>query len=123
MSSLVENQDLKGVLSADFAHGYASASYQIEGECEEFRSSNCLTQSLSRSIQSGGHNEGGRGPSVWDEALKDQENGDDAVNSYHLWEQDIELLKQYGSNSYRFSISWSRVKPLGTSASLRSSAR
>jgi hypothetical protein len=31
MSSLVENQDLKGVLGADFAHGYASASYQIEG--------------------------------------------------------------------------------------------
>jgi hypothetical protein len=33
MSSLVENQNLRGVLPADFAHGYASASYQIEGEC------------------------------------------------------------------------------------------
>lgn len=32
MSSLIEKQELKGVLSADFAHGYASASYQIEGE-------------------------------------------------------------------------------------------
>lgn len=41
------------------------------------------------------------------------ENGDVAVNSYNLWKEDVELLKKYGANAYRFSISWSRVKPLG----------
>ena len=33
--------------------------------------------------------------------------------SYHLWEEDIKLLQQYGARSYRFSISWSRIRPLG----------
>lgn len=65
------------------------------------------------SLRAGAYDKGGRGLSIWDVALKDTENGNDAVNSYHLWEQDIALLKQYGSNSYRFSISWSRVKPHG----------
>jgi len=32
-SSVVENEDLRGVLGPDFAHGYASAAYQIEGKC------------------------------------------------------------------------------------------
>ena len=44
MSSLIEKQELKGVLSADFAHGYASASYQIEGECTIFEASINLTE-------------------------------------------------------------------------------
>ena len=35
------------------------------------------------------------------------------MDSYHLFHEDIKLLKLYGANSYRFSISWSRVKPLG----------
>jgi beta-glucosidase len=30
-----------------------------------------------------------------------------------LWKHDVELLKQAGAKSYRFSISWSRVRPLG----------
>ncbi|CAG9986595.1 unnamed protein product, partial [Clonostachys byssicola] len=56
----------------------------------------------------------GRGPCSWDDFLKDQpEKGDDACRSYDLWQEDVKLLKQYGAKSYRFSISWSRIKPLG----------
>jgi hypothetical protein len=52
---------------------------------------------------------------VWDVALRAQnlETGDEAVNSYHLWREDVRLLKEYGCNAYRFSVSWSRVKPMG----------
>ncbi|KAJ3533277.1 hypothetical protein NM208_g8059 [Fusarium decemcellulare] len=91
-TKLSNDPEYANVLPADFLHGYASAAYQVEGAVSE----------------------GGRGPCSWDERLKGcPEDGADACRSYQLWEEDIKLLKQYGSNSYRFSISWSRVKPLG----------
>ena len=88
---IVDSPELAAVLPATFLHGYASASYQIEG----------------------GHQTDGRGPSIWDEKLKEMENGDEAVNSYGLWKEDVELLRKYGATGYRFSVSWSRVIPLG----------
>ncbi len=90
---IISQPALQNLLPKTFHHGYASASYQIEG----------------------GHASGGRLPSVWDDYLHraKKEDGDTACDSYHLWRDDIELLKKYGCNSYRFSISWSRVIPLG----------
>lgn len=35
------------------------------------------------------------------------------TDSYRLWKEDIALLAQYGVKSYRFSLSWSRIIPLG----------
>src|SRR5688572_3699080 len=32
----------------------------------------------------------------------------DAVNSFELWPVDLDIVKQLGLNSYRFSIEWSR---------------
>jgi beta-glucosidase len=61
----------------------------------------------------------GRGKSIWDDFTKipgktlDGSNGDVATDSYHLWKQDLALLADYGVKAYRFSISWSRVIPLG----------
>ena len=61
----------------------------------------------------------GRGPSIWDVFSKqpgrtlDGRNGDVATDSYRLWKQDVKSLKEHGVQSYRFSISWSRVIPLG----------
>lgn len=43
----------------------------------------------------------------------DGRDGDVATDSYRLWNEDIALLARYGVKSYRFSISWSRVIPLG----------
>ena len=83
----------RGCLPSTFMHGYSSASYQIEG----------------------GYKQDGRGLSVWDTSLRDAPlgNGNVACDSYNLWRDDIQLLKEYGANTYRFSISWSRVIPLG----------
>jgi beta-glucosidase len=61
----------------------------------------------------------GRGPSIWDTFTRepgrtiDGDNGDVATDSYRLWREDVQLMKEYGIKAYRFSISWSRVIPLG----------
>ncbi|XP_020248605.1 probable inactive beta-glucosidase 14 isoform X3 [Asparagus officinalis] len=45
--------------------------------------------------------------------VKDGNNGDIADNHYHLYEEDVNLMHSLGVNSYRFSISWSRILPRG----------
>ena len=61
----------------------------------------------------------GRGKSIWDDFAKvpgkilDGRDGDVATDSYKLWKEDLALLVKYGVKSYRFSISWSRIIPLG----------
>jgi beta-glucosidase len=67
----------------------------------------------------GSLNADGRGKSIWDDfartpgKTRDGGTGDTATDSYLRYKEDIALLKQYGVNSYRFSISWSRIIPLG----------
>ncbi|KAI7228135.1 glycoside hydrolase family 1 protein [Hortaea werneckii] len=84
-------------LPKDFLWGYATASYQIEGAPHE----------------------DGRGDSIWDTfcripgKIADGTSGDVACDSYHRYKEDVALLKQLGAKAYRFSISWSRVIPLG----------
>ncbi|TFL07688.1 glycoside hydrolase family 1 protein [Pterulicium gracile] len=81
----------------DFIWGFATASFQIEGST----------------------NVDGRGKSIWDDFSKipgktqDGKDGDVATDSYNRWKEDIELLAEYGVKSYRFSIAWSRIIPLG----------
>ncbi|MET0715128.1 MAG: family 1 glycosylhydrolase [Leifsonia sp.] len=36
----------------------------------------------------------------------------DAVDSYHRYREDIQLLADAGLNSYRFGIEWARIEPL-----------
>ena len=95
--AILEDTSLQGVLPNSFLYGCATAAYQVEGAIQE----------------------DGKGLNVWDEALKDQDNGELACDSYHLWKEDIKLLKQYGCNSYRFSVSWARIVPLGESRGTR----
>ncbi len=86
-------------IKKDFYWGTATSSYQIEGA----------------------YDVDGKGISVWDTfssksgKIKNNENGNIACNHYNLWEKDIELLKNLGVNSYRFSISWPRIFPSITS--------
>lgn len=35
----------------------------------------------------------------------------DACDSWHRWEEDLDLVAALGLNSYRFSIEWARVEP------------
>ncbi|XP_042453908.1 beta-glucosidase 13-like isoform X3 [Zingiber officinale] len=79
-----------------FIFGTASSAYQYEGAATE----------------------GGRGPSIWDtlshrhpELIADGSNGDVAVDSYHLYKEDVNIIKRMGMDAYRFSISWSRILP------------
>jgi beta-glucosidase len=79
-----------------------------------------LVFSLSASFQiEGSTTKDGRGPSIWDSfskepgRTKDDVGGDVATDSYNLYQKDIQLLKSYGAKAYRFSISWSRIIPLG----------
>jgi beta-glucosidase len=82
----------------NFMWGCATASYQIEGAV----------------------NEDGRKPSVWDTFSHTPgktyhgETGDVADDSYHLYKEDVRLLKSLGVKCYRLSIAWPRVFPDGT---------
>ncbi|QPG94257.1 hypothetical protein C2857_005518 [Epichloe festucae Fl1] len=85
------------VLPSDFEWGFATAAYQIEGAVAE----------------------DGRGKSIWDtfchlEPTRTKgANGDVACDHYHRYEEDFDLLTRYGAKAYRFSVSWSRIIPLG----------
>jgi beta-glucosidase len=80
-----------------FRWGAATASYQIEGA----------------------YKEDGRGMSIWDTFshtpgnVVNGDNGDVACDSYHRYEEDIQLMKELGINSYRFSVAWPRIFPNG----------
>lgn len=81
----------------DFLFGAATAAYQIEGAAHE----------------------DGRTDSIWDAfsrvpgAVINAENGDVACDHYHRYEGDVEVMKSIGLETYRFSTSWSRVRPDG----------
>ncbi|MGV0803613.1 family 1 glycosylhydrolase, partial [Mycolicibacterium elephantis] len=40
--------------------------------------------------------------------------GDVAVDHYHRYKEDVQLMKAIGATAYRFSISWPRIFPDGT---------
>ncbi|PIM98196.1 Beta-glucosidase, lactase phlorizinhydrolase [Handroanthus impetiginosus] len=92
----------ESISRADFPDGFtfgtASSAYQFEGAV----------------------NEGKKGDSIWDTFIKkpgrilDFSNANTAVDQYHRFKSDIDLMKDLGMDAYRFSISWSRILPNGT---------
>lgn len=83
-----------------FLWGAATAAYQIEGAVRA----------------------GGRGESIWDRfchtpgKVKNNDTGDVACDHYGRWEDDLDLMRELGLMSYRFSIAWPRVMPAGAGA-------
>lgn len=63
----------------------------------------------------GAYNIDGKGKSVYDiiEETKDKSDWKVAIDEYHRYKEDIEIMKKMGVNCYRFQISWSRVYPNG----------
>jgi beta-glucosidase len=80
-----------------FLWGAATAAYQIEGAW----------------------NRDGKGESVWDRFthrkhhIRNGDTGDHACDHYRRMAKDVELIRSLGLQSYRFSISWTRVLPQG----------
>ena len=80
-----------------FLWGAATAAYQIEGAARN----------------------GGRGQSVWDTfshtegKVANGHTGDVACGHYDRVADDVALMADLGLQTYRFSISWSRVMPEG----------
>ncbi|XP_029968128.1 lactase-phlorizin hydrolase-like [Salarias fasciatus] len=92
-----------GTFPDDFSWGVSSSAYQIEG----------------------GWNADGKGPSVWDtltstggSGVPEDANGQVACDSYNRFKEDVYMLRGLRVNSYRFSISWSRIFPNGRRSSL-----
>lgn len=84
-------------LRPDFHWGFATAAAQVEGAW----------------------NKDGRGESIWDKfchtpgKVKDGSTNEDATRAYDLYKEDVALMKNFGVTAYRFSLSWSRIIPLG----------
>ena len=82
----------------DFVWGAATAAQQVEGAAFE----------------------DGRGLSVWDVfaripgKVRDGQVPDVTCDQYHRYAEDIQLMKELGLKSYRFSFSWPRILPNGT---------
>ncbi|KAK4253759.1 hypothetical protein QN277_010395 [Acacia crassicarpa] len=76
----VNKQVSRSDFPPNFVFGVATSSYQVEGACKE----------------------GGRGASIWDASshtegkIADQSNGDVAVDHYHRYKEDIDLIAKLG---------------------------
>src|SRR5690349_19387842 len=89
-----------------FLWGIATAAYQVEGAYQA----------------------DGKGESKWDFltnkvgitqfTIGEKQTGNVAINMYDRTQylKDIQLMKELGVNTYRFSISWSRIIPQGVGA-------
>jgi len=81
----------------DFWWGTATAAYQVEGAW----------------------NADGKGESIWDRfshtrgKVKGAATGDVACDQYHLYKEDIALMKRLNQKSYRFSVAWTRLQANG----------
>ncbi|KAL2642914.1 hypothetical protein R1flu_010501 [Riccia fluitans] len=81
----------------DFIFGCSTSAYQIEG----------------------GVHEGGKGPSCWDTEsstpgrILDGSTGVVACDSYHKYQEDVDIISEVGFDAYRFSIAWTRIFPDG----------
>ena len=79
-------------MAEKFLWGSATAAYQCEGAWDA----------------------DGKGPSIWDQFCHSEKNtpgitGDVSCDFYHHVEEDLRMMAEGGQNTFRFSISWSRI--------------
>ena len=91
-------KDLASLLPPGFTLGVATSAFQIEGALDE----------------------DGRGPSGWDVfaakpgSIVEDHSPAVSCDHYHRMPEDVALMKELGIDSYRFSLSWSRIQPGGS---------
>ncbi|WP_427129233.1 glycoside hydrolase family 1 protein [Pseudarthrobacter sp. S9] len=91
-------KDLAALIPSGFTLGVATSAFQIEGAL----------------------NEDGRGPSGWDAfaakpgSIVEDQSPATSCDHYHRMPEDVALMKELGIDSYRFSLSWSRIQPGGS---------
>ncbi len=91
-------KDLASLLPPGFTLGVATSAFQIEGALDE----------------------DGRGPSGWDVfaakpgSIVEDHSPAVSCDHYHRMPEDVALMKDLGIDSYRFSLSWSRIQPGGS---------
>lgn len=90
------------VFDNDFQWGCATAAYQIEGAYEA----------------------DGKGPSIWDTFTSvpgnvvNNDNARVGCSHYYKMKEDVALMAELGFKNYRFSISWPRIFPDGTTGNV-----
>ncbi|TKY49539.1 Vicianin hydrolase [Spatholobus suberectus] len=91
----------RSLFPPDFIFGLGSSAYQVEGAS----------------------NVDGRGPCIWDtftkqhpEKIWDHSSGNIGAGFYYHYKGDIKVMKEIGLDSFRFSISWTRIFPKGKGA-------
>lgn len=95
MSTLSAIDALARRIPREFRIGTATSAWQIEGSSQS------------------------RGRSIWDDFsaipgnILDGATGDPACDHINRWEEDLDLLSWLGVDSYRFSVSWPRILPVG----------
>ncbi|CAI0393158.1 unnamed protein product [Linum tenue] len=98
VSLTAEEEYSRGDFPEGFVFGAGTSAYQVEGAADQ----------------------DGRSASVWDtfvqEGYAGGATGDVAVDQYHKYKDDVLLMAGIGLDSYRFSISWSRLIPGGRGA-------
>jgi hypothetical protein len=96
-SQVIPSTIKEGIFPSDFAFGVGTSAYQVEGA----------------------YDSDDKGLSIWDAwshtpgKIAKDENGDIANDMYHLYPEDIKIMKEMNIHHYRFSIAWSRILPLG----------
>lgn len=81
----------------EFLWGVATSAYQVEGASEV----------------------DGKGKSIWDSftaqsgTIADASDGSVAVDQYHRYEEDLELMRKLGVQVYSFTLAWTRIQPDG----------
>jgi beta-glucosidase/6-phospho-beta-glucosidase/beta-galactosidase len=84
---------MTSIFPAGFSWGTGTSAYQVEGAWDA----------------------DGKAPSVWDTfqhggmLTPDGTTGDIAIDQYHRFDEDLDLLQRLGAGVHRFSVSWPRV--------------
>jgi beta-glucosidase len=91
------NHSASRAFPKSFIWGAGTSAYQVEGAVRE----------------------AGRGLSIWDTFSRtagkthNAETGDVAADFFHRYKDDIQIMKNLGLKSFRFSIAWPRIFPNG----------